>query len=194
MSWVDIFINLGYVGVFLISAIGAASIFIPIPYSASYYMLGASLNPLYIAIAGGLGSAVGELSGYAAGYFGQVFIDEKQKRKMFYLMKIFDRFGPILVFLFALTPLPDDLLFIPLGISRCNFIKILIPCLVGKIIMAYILAYSGKVSFHSINMLFSESGGSTWFSTILMMILLAAITVILARIDWEKIFKHMEKE
>ena len=194
MNWLDVFINLGYVGVFLISALGAASIFIPIPYSATYYMLGTSLNPLYIAIAGGLGSAVGELSGYAAGYFGQVFIDEKQKKRMFYLMKIFDRFGPLLVFLFALTPLPDDLLFIPLGISRYNFVKVFIPCLVGKIIMAYILAYSGKVSFQSINMLFSESGGSIWFSTILTIIVLTAIIVIMTRIDWEKIFKQIDKE
>jgi membrane protein YqaA with SNARE-associated domain len=86
MVWTDLFINLGYTGVFLISLIGAASVFIPSPYTATYYILGTALNPLFIAIARGLGSALGELTGYAAGYFGQVFIDEKQKRKMFYLM------------------------------------------------------------------------------------------------------------
>jgi hypothetical protein len=60
--------------------------------------------------------------------------------------------------------------------------------------MAYILAYSGKVSFQFINVIFGESSGSAWFSAIFTMALLAAIIVIKARIDWEKIFKQIKKE
>ena len=107
-------------------------------------------------------------------------------------MKIFDHYGPVLVFLFALTPLPDDLLFIPLGISRYNFVKVFIPCLLGKIIMAYLIAYSGKVSYGFIRVIFGESA---YIATIVTLILLAIMVIAVLKIDWEIIFKkYIEKK
>lgn len=162
------------------------------PYTISYYILGITMDPLYIAIAGGLGSAIGEIGGYMLGYFGQALIDEKYKRRMSYLVKIFNRYGPVLVFLFALTPLPDDLLFIPLGILRYNFVKVFIPCLLGKLCMAYTVAYAGKMSFVVIRSLFGDSG---WFAVILTLILLVITLVAILRVDWEEIFKkYIEKK
>ena len=192
MDLVSYFIQLGYIGVFILSVIGSASVFFPIPYTISYYLLGATLNPFFIAIAGGLGSAVGELVGYIIGYFGQKFIDEERKKRMFYLVKIVDRFGYLIIFLFALTPLPDDLLFIPLGILRYNFLKVFIPSLLGKFVMAYALAYSGKISFELINVLFGES---TWLTMLIMTVLLGLALIVMLRLDWEKVFKkYLEKD
>ena len=111
---------------------------------------------------------------------------------MFYLMKIVDRFDPVVIFLFALTPLPDDMLFIPLGILRYSFLKAFVPCLIGKFAMAFIIAYSGKVSFELIRLIF---GGSDWVVTILMLVLLAISVVVMFRINWEEIFKkYLEKK
>jgi len=192
LDWINIFVQLGYLGVFLISIIGSLSVIIPIPYTIAYYVLGVTLDPLLIALVGGFGSALGEISGYAIGYLGQTFIDEKRKRKMMYLMKIFNRYGPILVFLFALTPLPDDLLFIPLGMSHYNFLKIFIPCLLGKIAMTYIIAYSGKVSFGFIKVIFGESG---FIATIVILILLTIMIAAILKIDWEIVYKkYVEKK
>ena len=107
-------------------------------------------------------------------------------------MKIFDRYGPLLIFIFALTPLPDDLLFIPLGISRYNFVKAFIPCLLGKIAMAYIIAYSGKVSYEFIRVIFGESG---FITTVVTLGLLAVIVAAMLKIDWEIVFKkYVEKK
>lgn len=192
LDWVNLFAQFGYLGVFLISFLGCLSVIIPIPYTIIYYILGVTLDPLFIALAGGFGSALGEISGYAAGYLGQNLVDEERKRKMTYLMKIFDRYGPFLVFLFALTPLPDDLLFIPLGIARYNFVKVFIPCLLGKIILAYAIAYSGKVSFEFIRVIFGESG---LIPIIITLIILAVIMFLMLKIDWEIIYKKfVEKE
>jgi len=41
-------------------------------------------------------------------------------------------------FIFALTPLPDDLLFIPLGIMRYNLPKTLLAAFFGKLVMLLI--------------------------------------------------------
>ena len=80
MVWTDLFINLGYTGVFLISIIGAASVFIPIPYTATYYILGTALNPLFIAIAGGLGSALGELTAMPQDILGR-YLSTRNRRE-----------------------------------------------------------------------------------------------------------------
>ncbi len=53
---------------------------------------------------------------------------------MKYMVKLFDKYGPATIFLFALTPLPDDLLFIPLGVMRYPFWKAFIPALFGKML------------------------------------------------------------
>jgi len=182
----------GYAGVFVISIIGAMSIIIPIPYTLFIYLLGAFLDPIPLALAGGLGSAVGEVSGYLIGYYGRAIIKEERQRKMDYMLKIFNRYGSITIFLFALTPLPDDLLFIPLGIMRYRFIKVFIPAFLGKSLMCLILAYGGRLSIEFIRAVFGEGG---WLGTLITTILLIAIIVLMLKIDWEKVFeKYVAKE
>ncbi len=176
----------GYVGVFLISLVGSLSIIIPIPYTLLIYLMGAVLDPILIAIASGLGSAVGEFSGYALGYYGRAVISEERQRKMDYMVKVFDRYGFFAIFLFALTPLPDDLLFIPLGIMRYRLIKAFVPSLLGKLLMSFILAYSGHLSIEFIRDLLGEGG---LIGAIVTVILLIVIIVAILKIDWERVFE-----
>jgi membrane protein YqaA with SNARE-associated domain len=176
----------GYLGVFFTSLLGAMTIIFPIPYTLIIYLMGGFLDPLFVAVAGGLGSAVGEFSGYVAGYYGRKIVSDKQQRKMDYMMKLFDRYGSLGIFLFALTPLPDDLLFIPLGIMRYKFLKAFIPCFLGKLLMSYILAYSGKHSIEFIRNILGEGG---WVGVILTTAILMIIVFGMFKIDWEKIFK-----
>ena len=57
--------------------------------------------------------------------------------------------------------------------------------------MAYILAYSGKVSFEFITVLFGEAG---WYAIIIVLILLVGSIIAMLKIDWEEIFKkYIEK-
>jgi membrane protein DedA with SNARE-associated domain len=108
---------------------------------------------------------------------------------MGYMVKLFDRYGPVTIFLFALTPLPDDLLFIPLGVMRYPFLKAFIPSLLGKTLMTFILAYSGQQSIDLIINVFGESG---WIGTVITVALLVVIIVAMIKIDWEKLFeKHV---
>ncbi len=178
-----------YFGVFLISFIGSVSVVFPIPYTIVIFVLGSVLNPFFVAVSGGLGAALGEFSGYALGYYGRAAVSEKRRKKMDYMVKIFDRHGPITIFLFALTPLPDDLLFIPLGVMRYPFLKAFIPALLGKTLMTFILAYSGQQSIELIMTLF---GGSGLLGTVITSALLIVIIVAMIRIDWGKLFeKHV---
>ena len=188
----SIAIQYQFLGVFFISFIGSLSIVFPIPYTIVILFLGSQgWNPFLLAIAGGLGSALGEFSGYALGYYGARFISKERRRKMDFFVKIFDRYGPIAVFLFALTPLPDDLLFIPLGILRYKFWKTFIPCLIGKFLMCFTLAYFGKLFENLARLIFGEEG--SWIGITITIAALLIIVYVLLKVDWEEIFERYAK-
>ena len=176
--------QLGYLGAFLISLIGALSVILPIPYTLVIYAMGAFFDPFLLAIAAGLGSAAGEFSGYMLGYAGKRLVGSKYERRMTAIVRVFDRYGPIAIFLFALTPLPDDLLFIPLGLLRYSFLKAFIPCLIGKFAMCLILAYSGHFSFEAARLLYGEAG---WAGVLLTTVCLILIFAAFFAIKWERI-------
>ncbi|MEM2972093.1 MAG: VTT domain-containing protein [Candidatus Bathyarchaeia archaeon] len=205
IDWMrNLSLTYGYFGIFLISLIGAMSIFFPIPYTVIIFWLGGLksgdswvFEPLWIAVAAGLGSAVGEFSGYLLGVGGRRIISEKYRRKMDFLVKVFNRFGVVAIFLFALTPLPDDLLFIPLGVMRYSILKAFIPALIGKFCMNLIVAYSGRFSIQFIEEIFGVE--SEWISALIGMviaiILLIIVFVVMFKVDWEKRFgKYVAKE
>lgn len=185
----QLLLQYSYFGVFLLSFIGTASIIIPVPYTLVIFTLSMSgqWNLTLLIIAGGIGSALGELTGYALGYFGRRIISEERQRKMTYLVRVFDRYGPLAVFIFALTPLPDDLLFIPLGMMRYKFYKAFIPSLIGKLLMIFIIVNSGSIAGNIFATLFGESG--TFWGMIITTILLVIVILALYRIDWEKVLR-----
>jgi membrane protein YqaA with SNARE-associated domain len=181
--------------VFAVSFIGTASIIIPIPYTVLILSLSLSStewDPLLLIIAAGLGSAMGEMVGYILGYYGRKIVSAERQRKMEYLVKIFDRYGPLAIFVFAVTPLPDDLLYIPLGLMHYKFYKAFIPTLIGKFLMIAIIVYFGRTAGDTIRLLFGENG--TGIAIVITAVLLLVIIIVLYRIDWEKVFyKYVAK-
>jgi len=182
----------GYFGIFLISLIGALSIFFPIPYTVVIFTLGQSFEPLWIAVAAGLGSAVGEFSGYLLGFGGRKAISERYKKKVDLLVRVFNKFGPVVIFLFALTPLPDDLLFIPLGVMRYSIVRVFVPAVIGKFCMNLIVAYSGRFSIQIIRDVFGVE--SDWITAligmVLAIILLIIVLIVMFKVDWEKYLEN----
>ena len=80
VDWMRNFaIQYGYFGIFLISLLGAMSIFVPIPSTVIIFILGSNPNfdPLLIAVAAGFGAAIGEFSGYLIGMGGRKIFSDK---------------------------------------------------------------------------------------------------------------------
>jgi membrane protein YqaA with SNARE-associated domain len=196
LSWLEQFndwlrsiaLQYGYLGIFVASFLGAVSIVIPVPYTILIVMMGKILNPIFLALSAGLGAALGEMFGYMLGYYGRAVISDERKRKVDYILKIFKRYGSLAIFIFALTPLPDDLILIPLGIMHYSFIKAFIPCFLGKIVMSLILAYGGRLSISFIEIIFGGEEGSIW-AMMATTILLIAIIIVMLKVDWEKIIR-----
>ncbi|UCG36245.1 MAG: VTT domain-containing protein [Candidatus Bathyarchaeota archaeon] len=181
-------LQFGYLGVFLISLLGTMAIIIPIPYTLVILFLGIDgWDPLMLTLAGGVGSALGEFIGYFLGYYGRKVISQERLKNMDYLLKLFGKYTPAAIFLFALTPLPDDLLFIPLGILRYNPIKALLPALAGKSLMSYILASFGNAYGDFLVLLFGDEKGL--IGAVMTGVLLILVIYVLYRVDWQKVFE-----
>jgi membrane protein DedA with SNARE-associated domain len=192
-NWLEVFaVQYGYLGIFLISLLGAMSIFVPIPYTVVIFILGGqpSFDPFLIAVAAGAGAAIGEFSGYLIGVGGRKVISGRYKKRIEFLTKLFKKYGPIAIFVFALTPLPDDLLFIPLGVMRYSLVRAFVPAILGKFFSNLIIAYSGRLSLEIVSTLFGleGEGSSLLVGTIIGIVLLGIVFIIMFKLDWEKHF------
>ncbi len=190
-DWLNSFATqYGYIGIFIISLIGSTSIFFPIPSSVVIFTLAGQnlFDPFWIAVAAGLGAAVGEFSGYLIGFGGRKLIGERYKKKMDLLARLFKRYGSIVIFVFALTPLPDDLLFIPLGVMRYSLVRAFIPALIGKFASNLLIAYSGRFFITAIKDLFGAEGEgmSLLIGIVLAIVLMVIILIIMFKVNWEK--------
>lgn len=136
--------NFGYLGIFLISLIGTATIIFPLPAAVFVFGAAAVLNPLILGIVAGLGAAIGELTGYFMGYAGEKIGEKKIKERVERIKKLFKKYGGFLILVvFAATPLPDDIVGIVGGFLKYEIGKFFVAVLIGKIIFHLILAYGG---------------------------------------------------
>ena len=94
----------GYPGLFLINLFASATLFLPVPGLALAFAAGGSFSPVLVGLATGSGAALGELTGYLAGYGGRGVIENQARyRQIEGWMK---RFGLVVIFVLSLIPNP----------------------------------------------------------------------------------------
>lgn len=137
-------ITWGYLGIFLVSLIGNASIILPVPAYMVVIAAGAYLNPWLVGIVAGVGAALGELTGYGVGFGGRKIV-EKKHGKILKKSKLWaEKHGMFfLLVLFAATPLPDDVVGLLAGVIKYNIKKFFTATLTGKVIAHVALAWAG---------------------------------------------------
>lgn len=139
----------GYAGLFLINVIGAASILLPSPAGASVIGGGALLEDflgvpafVWVGLVAGLGEAVGEFSGYAAGYGGRLIIQERPAYARIHAWM--DRRGFITMFLMSTIPNPVfDVAGLAAGAVQMPLRSFFVAVLSGKIIKDTWMAAAG---------------------------------------------------
>ncbi len=187
-------------GLFSISILGALSIIVPVPDTATLFTLAGLKNgglwvfdPMLIAAAATLGACIGQLIGYIIGARTKGAMTGKFKKNADFLASIFTKFGSIGIFAFALTPLPDNMMFIPLGSARYNPIKAFVPALAGKFVLSLLVIFSSRLSVSIISNALGT--GSDIVSFAVSVILGIALTVAMFLVDWKKIFgKFLNKQ
>ncbi|MBN2477834.1 VTT domain-containing protein [Candidatus Micrarchaeota archaeon] len=135
------FSELGYLGVFLISLLSSATIIIPAPGWAVVLSMGVILNPVIVAVLAGIGSGIGELTGYFAGNgIVKIVNSHKTYKKHEELIKKYDFFAIILL---SFLPNPFfDIAGMVAGALRMNVLKFILSCSIGKMARYFILLYA----------------------------------------------------
>ena len=137
--------SLGYVGIFLLSILANATIILPAPGVAFVFGMGAVLNPFFVALAAGAGAAIGELSGYIAGYSGQAIIQRSRYEQQ--LEGWMKKNGGWTILIFAFIPNPlFDIAGMIAGMLKMPLWKFLLFCWIGKTLKMFLFAYAGSLS------------------------------------------------
>lgn len=132
---------LGLLILFALALISNATLILPVPGLALTALAATAGNPLAIGIVAGLGQALGETTGYLAGYSGQELIDNSPRYAR--MAGWMQRYGAITIFVLALIPNPlFDIAGIVAGALRMPFWIYLSVTITGKVIKNIALAYA----------------------------------------------------
>ncbi|MBA7638341.1 hypothetical protein ES703_45996 [subsurface metagenome] len=124
----------GYLGAFIISVIFNATVILPAGNIVVLSALGAALpSAALVGLVGGIGAAIGEITGYVAGYSGRGLVE---RSGMYDRVEGWvKRWGAMTIFILSLVPFVFDLAGIAAGALRFPFWKFLLLCWLGRTIL-----------------------------------------------------------
>jgi len=138
------FSSYGYLGVFVVSVIGNATVLLPLPSLAATFVTGGVFNPIIVGVVSGAGMAIGELSGYLAGYGGGAIIRAEDRERYVRLENWMRRYGGWTILVLSIVPNPlFDLAGIAAGVLHYPVWRFLLVCFIGKSIKGLALALAG---------------------------------------------------
>jgi membrane protein DedA with SNARE-associated domain len=139
----------GYLGAFLISIILNATVVLPAGTFFILAALGATLpSPILVGLAGGIGAAIGELTGYAAGYSGRGII---QRQKLYTRLEGWvGRWGMLTIFIMSVVPFVFDLAGIAAGALRFPIWKFFLATWAGRTILYIGIAWAGALGWDAL--------------------------------------------
>ncbi len=140
----------GYIGIFFLSILANATIILPAPGIAVVFAMGSVFSPIGVALAAGAGAAIGELSGYLAGFSGQAVIEDMRSYNRIYTWMHGNRsFSFLAIFFLAAIPNPFfDIAGIAAGALRMPVWQFLFWAFLGKTVKMLFFAYAGSISIN----------------------------------------------
>ena len=142
---VEEFAAFGYPGIFLVALLANATVLLPAPGVAVVFAMGGIFNPVFVGLAAGSGGALGELSGYLAGYSGQAVVER---------MDVYARIEPWIrkyggwaILVLSAIPNPFfDIAGVAAGIAKMPMVRFLFFCWIGQIVKMTLFALAGAYS------------------------------------------------
>ena len=142
---VEDFAAYGYPGIFLIALMANATVFLPAPGVAVVFTMGSIFNPIGVALAAGTGGALGELSGYLAGFSGQAVVERADVYNK--ISPWIEKYGSWTILVLSAIPNPFfDIAGIAAGMAKMKLWRFLLFCWIGQIIKMAMFAFAGAYS------------------------------------------------
>lgn len=184
--------ELGYLGILIISFVFSIVPFIPIPYFP--ILITASFNPNFnphsIALSSAAGIVAAKTIIFFASYYGRAMLSDKTKRRMLPLQRVVSKYGWSGAFFAAATPIPDDIVYIPLGLAKYSPWKFATATFAGKMVMNEAIVWSSiYLGKPFVERFLSETTdpASLVIAALVSIAILGVVVYYSLKIDWAKL-------
>ena len=184
--------EVGYLGLTIVSFFGSLIPFVPIP---SFVLVatmaaGEQFDIHVLVLIAALTSTAAKQIIFYVSYGGRKIISEKTKKRMLPFQKLVKRYGGSAAFVAAATPIPDDLVYIPLGLAKYNPKRFFVATLSGKIVLFYVIVlishYTGLSLLEPV-LQGIDDPLPVYIGIIALGIAMTLVVILLLRLNWEKI-------
>ena len=184
--------EVGYLGLALVNFFGSLIPFVPVP---SFLLLAAmsignQFDPHALALISAVTATAAKQIIFYISYGGRKIITEKTRKRIKPFERLVKRYGAAAAFVAAATPIPDDLIYIPLGLARYNPLRFFISTLAGKIVLGYVIVYVSRgfgLSFIEPIVGKAQDVNEIYIGTVIFIGITIGIIVLMLRLNWEKI-------
>ena len=192
--------EVGYLGLALVSFFGSLIPFVPIP---SFILLvtmsvGDQFDLHILAIIAAVTATVAKQIIFVISYGGRKIMSEKTKQRMLPFQRLVKKYGAAAAFVAAATPIPDDIIYVPLGLAKYNPLRFFIATLTGKLVLCYaIVILAHYLSGPVIDPIFEMFGITEpedlddptpiIIGIVVFGVVMTAVVVLMLRMDWSRI-------
>jgi len=184
--------EIGYFGLTLISFFGSLIPFVPIPFViflATMAALGDQFNIHILALLSAISATAAKQIIFYLSYTGRRILKEKTRKRMRPFERLVKRYGAAAAFIAAATPIPDDLVYIPLGLAKYNPKRFFLATFSGKLVLSYVVV-GGSYFFGDAFRPFLEQiedPTPIYIGIIAFGVLLTVTVILMLRLDWARI-------
>jgi len=183
--------EIGYPLLSFVSFFGSLIPFVPIP---SFILLvtmavGDQFNIHILALLSAVTATGAKQIIFYASYTGRRIIKEETKRRMRPFQRLVKRYGASAAFIAAATPIPDDLVYIPLGLAKYNPKRFFVATLAGKIVLSYIFVLGSHFFGDALEPFLEQVEDPTaiYAGIVVFAVALTVIVILMFRLDWHRI-------
>ena len=188
--------EVGYLGLAIVSFFGSLIPFVPIPsfVLVATMAVGEQFDIHILVLIAALTSTAAKQIIFYVSYGGRKIISEKTKQRMKPFQKLVKRYGGSAAFVAAATPIPDDLVYIPLGLAKYNPKRFFVATLLGKIVLYYVIVlishYMGLSLLEPI-LQDIEDPLPVYIGIIILGLAMTITVILLLRLNWERILSRV---
>ena len=184
--------EVGYLGLTIVSFFGSLIPFVPIPsfVLVATMAVGEQFDIHVLVLIAAITSTAAKQIIFYASYGGRKIISEKTKKRMLPFQKLVKRYGGSAAFVAAATPIPDDLVYIPLGLAKYNPKRFFVATLLGKFVLYYVIVLiSHYMGLSLLEPVLREIDDPlpVYIGIIALGIAMTVVVILLLRLNWEKI-------
>ena len=188
--------EVGYLGLAIVSFFGSLIPFVPIPsfVLVATMAVGEQFDIHVLVLIAALTATGAKQIIFYVSYGGRKIISEKTKKRMKPFQKLVKRYGGSAAFVAAATPIPDDLVYIPLGLAKYNPKRFFVATLLGKIVLYYaIVLISHYMGLSLLEPILQEIEDPLpiYIGIIILGLAMTIIVILLLRLNWERILSRV---